>query len=81
MYESEEDYYVPVRVSNVFNNGYIEYESNGDKEKILSVKEYLDMIKQYLRDIINDHKTQEEWKIQLTIEINFISSKHAYNKW
>ena len=80
MYESEEDYYVPVRVSNAFNNGYIEYESNGDKEKILSVKEYLDMIKQYLRDIINDHKTQEEWKIQLTIEINFISSKHAYNK-
>ena len=80
LYESEEDYYVPVRISNAFNNSYIEYESNGDNEKILSVKEYLDMIKQYLRDIINDHKTQEEWKIQLTIEINFISSKHAYNK-
>ena len=25
--------------------------------------------------MINDHKTQSEWKIQLTMEINFISSK------
>ena len=80
MYESEEDYYVPVRISNAFNNSDIEYESNGDKEKILAVKEYLGMIKQYLRDIINDHKTQEEWKIQLTVETSFISSKHAYKK-
>ena len=33
------------------------------------------MIKPYLRDIINDHKTQGRWKIQLTMTINFISSK------
>ena len=33
------------------------------------------MIRQYLRDIINNHKTQNEWKIQLVMEINFISSK------
>ena len=26
--------------------------------------------------MINDHKTQDEWKIQLTMEINFISSKN-----
>ena len=25
--------------------------------------------------MINDYKTQSEWKIQLTMEINFISSK------
>ena len=30
---------------------------------------------EYLRDMINDHKTRREWKIQLTISINFISSK------
>ena len=35
------------------------------------------MIKQYLSDIINDHKTQGEWKIQLAMEINFISSKDS----
>ena len=33
------------------------------------------MIRPYLGDITNDHKTQEEWKIQLTMIINFISSK------
>ena len=33
------------------------------------------MIKPYLRDIINDHKTQGGWKIQLTMTINSISSK------
>ena len=33
------------------------------------------MIRSYLADIINDHKTQSEWKIQLTLAINFISSK------
>ena len=26
-------------------------------------------------NIINDHKTQVEWKIQLTIAIHFLSSK------
>ena len=33
------------------------------------------MIGPYLVDMINDHKTQSEWKIQLTVAINFISSK------
>ena len=35
------------------------------------------MIRPYLSDIINDHKTQGEWKIYLKIAINFISSKHS----
>ena len=77
MYESEQDYYEPVRTSNAFNSNYIKYGSNGDKYKILSVKEYLDMIRQYLSDIINDHKTQGEWKIQLTMETNSIFSKDS----
>ena len=33
------------------------------------------MIRPYLSNIINDHKTQGEWKIQLTMSINFISSE------
>ena len=37
--------------------------SRGDKDKTLSIKEYLNMIKLYLRNIINDHKTQGEWKV------------------
>ena len=33
------------------------------------------MMRPYLVDMINDHKTQSEWKMQLTAAINFISSK------
>ena len=46
-----------------FNNNYIQYESMGDKDKDLSVKEYIDVIRSYLSDIINNHKTQGKWKI------------------
>ena len=30
-----------------------------------------------MSDIINDHKTEGEWKIHLTIAINFFSSKES----
>ena len=40
------------------------------KIKKLSPKEYLDMIKPYLRDMINDHKALGVWKTQLTMLIN-----------
>ena len=55
----------------------MEYESKGDKDKIVSVKEYPDMMRPYLSDIINDHKTEGEWKIQLTMTIDFMSSKDS----
>ena len=79
----------------ILNDNYNEYESNGDKDKNLSAKKYLNMIRPYLSDIINDHKTPKklrvhssnevfdyetqygEWKIQLTMSINFISSKDS----
>ena len=35
------------------------------------------MIRPYLRDIINDHKTQGEWKIKSSIRINFMSFKDS----
>ena len=58
-------------MKSVFNNNYMQYESKGDKDKILTIREYFDMIRPYLVDMINDHKTQSEWKIQLTAAINF----------
>ena len=70
-----EDYYKPIITKGSFNDNYIQYESRGDKDKILTVNEYLDITRPYLADIINDHKTQGEWKIKLTISVNFISSK------
>ena len=76
----DEDYYKPIITNNAFNKNYIQYESKGNKYKILAVTEYLDIIRPYLSDITNHHKTQSEWKIQLTIEINFISSKPDSDK-
>ena len=73
-HEEEENYYKPVRVSNFWSNNYIEYESNGDRNKTLSVEEYLNKIRPYLKDIINNLKKSDTWKIQLTISNNFISS-------
>ena len=70
-----EDYFKPIIVNNAFNNNYIQYESKRDKDKILTITEYLNMIRPYLVDMINDHKSQSEWKIQLPMAINFISSK------
>ena len=71
----EKDYYKPIKIRNAFSNNYIEYESNADKDRTLSIEEYLDIIRPYLSNIINDHKTRGEWKIQLAIATNFISSK------
>ena len=69
----------------------MEYESRGDKDKNLSPEDYLDIIRPYLRNKINNHKvpiklkdpndTEDDlsgdWKIQLTIQITFISSLDA----
>ena len=56
------------------SNNYVEYESNDDKNKTLSVEEYLNKISRYLQDIINNLKNSDTWKIQLKIANNFISS-------
>ena len=69
----EENYYKPVRVHNFLSNSYIEYESNGDRNKALSEEEYLNKI-MYLKDIINNLKKSDTWKIQLTIANKFVSS-------
>ena len=55
-HKEEEDYYKSVRVSNSWSNSYIEYESNGDRNKTLSVEEYLYKIILYLKDTINNLK-------------------------
>ena len=42
---------------------------------MLSLKEYLNLIEKYLRELIEEYKLKREWKVQLTIEVNFISLK------
>ena len=46
-----EDYYKSRRVGNFYNNNYIEYESNGDRDTNLSIEGYLNKIKPYLKDM------------------------------
>ena len=70
----EENYYKPVIKNSFWSNIYIVHESNGDRNKTLSVEEYLNKIKPYLKDIINSPKKCDTWKIQLTIANNFIPS-------
>ena len=73
---NEEGYYKPILVKSSFNDNYKYYESRGDKEKELSVKQYLNMIMSYLYDLINNHRTATRvWKIQINMHVNFISSK------
>ena len=61
------DYYKPILV--------------GDKDNKLSVKQYLYKNMPYLSELINDHKTNEnnsnEWKIQINMHVNFVSSNDA----
>ena len=59
---NDNDYYKPILVKSSFKENYKYYESRGDKDKKLSVKQYLYKIMPYLSNLINDHKTKE-WKI------------------
>ena len=59
-----------------FKRSYKYYESRGDKEKRLSVKQYLNKIRSHLYDLIHDHRiARRVWKIQISVRANFISSK------
>ena len=75
MHKEEENGYKPVRAINFWSNNHIEYKINSDKNKALSVEEYLNKIRPYLKDVINDLKKSDTLKIQLTVKVNFLSSK------
>ena len=84
--EFDRDCYKPIRTDDDFGgrrNNYIEYTSRGDRYENLSPERYLDMIRPYLRDLINHHKPttklnndeRRKWEIQLVMQNNFISTK------
>ena len=69
---SEEDYYKPILVKSSFKSNYKYYESRGDKEKRLSVKQYLNKNRPHLYDLINDHTiARRAWKIQINMRVQF----------
>ena len=71
------DNFKPYKFTSSFNSNYVEYKSDGDEDKKLSIKEYLAAIRPYLSDMINEHKNKDEWKIQINMSINFISLKDS----
>ena len=56
MVSEEGGYYKTILVKSFFKVNYKYYESRGDKEKRLSVKQYLDKITPHLYDLINEHR-------------------------
>ena len=50
----------PMMVLQKENNNYIEYKRKGDRYENLSPKEYLNVIRPYLTDLITDHKPTVE---------------------
>ena len=58
-HDEEENYHESVQVNNIWSNNYIEYESNGDRNKTLSVGEYFNKIRLYLKDITNNLKKSD----------------------
>ena len=74
----DDDDYKPILGKSSFKNNYKYHESRGDKDKQLSVNQYLYMIMPYLSDMINDHKAirneSREWEIQINMHVNFIFS-------
>ena len=69
------DHYKP----KLFESSFKYYENRGDKDKKLSVKQYLYKTMPYLSGSINDHKTNRkncnERKIQINMQVSFVSSK------
>ena len=57
---TDKDYYKPIKTTSFFDNrnNYIKYQGKQHKNKNLSFKKHLHMIRPYLSDIINDYKTQ-----------------------
>ena len=77
--KKNEDYYEPYKMQTAFNNNYVEYMGNGNDD--LSVAQYLHETRLYLTNFIKKHQKLKEWKIQIMMNVNFISFKNSDNKF
>ena len=58
----DEGHYKPIITKDAFNKNCIQYENMGSegKDKDLLVEKYLDKIKPYLSDMVDNHKLKEK---------------------
>ena len=69
----DSNYYKPVLVRRSFKKNYEYYEVRGDRDKKLSIKQYLTMIIPHLTKLINQRKNNNsEYKIQLSMGVSFM---------
>ena len=66
-------------INSTFNYNYQEHQTDSDK-KLLAPNEYLEKIRPNLIQLINNHKDNNNWKIQLTTQIIFNSIKNLNDK-
>ena len=59
----KKNYYKPESVNKIWSNNNTNYERNGDRNKTLSVEEYLDKARPYLKDITNNLKKSHTWTV------------------
>ena len=60
-------------IKSAFDGGYTLYKSRGDNDGRLSIDEYFNIIRPYLRDVIDNHKAKDKWKMELATRIIFVS--------
>ena len=64
------------KVASVFNDGHVEYKS--ERREKVSIEQYFKKVKPYLGNNIDELIKSGEWKINLTMKINFMSSKDMH---
>ena len=69
-----------VETESAFDKNYITYGFDGDINKVYSLKEYLEIIRPYLKNVTIDFTAFDEWKVQLIIKIMFRLSKDIDEK-
>ena len=72
IFESEGDYYKPVKIYSAFNDKVIKYKSNGDGNNTLLMERYPGKIRPFLPCMTDDLRISAAWKIYLTMKINFV---------
>ena len=73
---NDDVYYKPIEVKNCFKGNYVKCESNGDKDRSSSITLYFLKVEPFLYDLIDFYKTISEWKIQLSMQVNFIADNY-----
>ena len=59
----KKDIYKPTKISGAFSDNFVEYQSNGNRNRSISIARYINNIREQLRKLINDKKKTGEWKI------------------